>query len=198
MAKGADFERTICKQLSLWWTQDDRVPSDDVYWRSSNSGGRATVRGRKGKNTHGQYGDVAATNPIGAPLLDFCALELKRGYSKADFHALFDRPKKSAQQVWEAWIQQAVASYNGSGSYSWMIVARRNNRDTMVVMDYAIVDALRPCFRQLRKEVFLTATAQIRYKSPNKEVTHKFSAMRWDAWLSVVTPKDIREALRKV
>ena len=40
--KGSEFEREMCKCLSLWWTDSKR---DDVFWRSAQSGGRAP-RGR--------------------------------------------------------------------------------------------------------------------------------------------------------
>ncbi|MBM3120244.1 MAG: hypothetical protein FJ006_12010, partial [Chloroflexi bacterium] len=59
-SKGASFERDISRQLSLWWTHGER---DDVFWRSSMSGGRATVRAKKGQKTAYQNGDITATDP---------------------------------------------------------------------------------------------------------------------------------------
>src|SRR5262245_2386383 len=50
-AKGSKFERDLCRQLSLWWSDGKR---DDVFWRASQSGGRAKFRGRRGLQTHGQ------------------------------------------------------------------------------------------------------------------------------------------------
>lgn len=159
MAKGADFERTICKRLSEWW-----IPGrDDIFWRSSNSGGRATIRGRVGKSTFGHYGDIAATDPIGAPLLDIAAMEIKRGYNAADFHALLDRPRKAAQQLWEQWIQQAVASCVGSGSYSWIIIARRDNKDPIIVMENHLWHLLKDHAKRSPLPIFKLA-CKIRYR----------------------------------
>ena len=75
--KGSAFERQICKELSLWWTYEDR---DDIFWRTSNSGGRAIRRSKKKKQTFGQYGDIQAVDPIGQPLMDVLTFELKCGY----------------------------------------------------------------------------------------------------------------------
>ena len=87
MAKGSEFEREFCKDLSLWWTDQER---DDIFWRSSNSGGRATVRAKVGRTTAGQYGDVAAIDFDGLPLLELMTMELKRGYSKNTIQDLVD------------------------------------------------------------------------------------------------------------
>lgn len=43
-AKGASFERMVCKRLSLWLSVGER---DDLFWRSAMSGGRATLRLRQ-------------------------------------------------------------------------------------------------------------------------------------------------------
>lgn len=69
-AKGSDFERVVCKQLSLWLTNGKSV---DVFWRSAMSGGRATVA--KGKVR--QAGDITAVAPEGHILTDQFYLELK-------------------------------------------------------------------------------------------------------------------------
>jgi len=77
MAKGSNFEREVSKELSLWTTNGVR---DDIYWRSSQSGGRATIRARQGKKTANSAGDICFIDPIGKPLLDIFVLELKNGY----------------------------------------------------------------------------------------------------------------------
>lgn len=203
--KGSAFEREICKELSYWWTDGKR---DDIYWRSSNSGGRATIRGRRGKTTFGHYGDVAAIDPIGAPLLDLAAIEIKRGYSEANFHCLLDRAKTAAQQVWESWIQQAHDSCEGSGSYGWMIIAKRDQREPLVVMDANVASVLilaGSLFPVTEKGPFLSGVCKIRHKikvgkeiSGYRVLTQRFSAMRWKDWLKAVQPKDIRRVIQKL
>src|SRR4051812_44502266 len=101
MPKGQEFERTICKQLSSWW-----VPNrEDIFWRTSNSGGRATVRGKTGKTTKGQYGDICATDPVGQPLIDTIMFELKRGYSQFSIMDVIDKPK-GKRPTYGEWIDK--------------------------------------------------------------------------------------------
>ena len=65
--KGGSFERKVCKALSLWVTGGK---SQDVFWRSAMSGGRATVHHRKGTKIR-QTGDICAVAPEGH---DFTAI----------------------------------------------------------------------------------------------------------------------------
>ena len=69
-AKGSSFEREVCKKLSLWLTGGK---SEDVFWRSAMSGGRATVA--KGKVR--QTGDITSVSPEGHILTDSLYLECK-------------------------------------------------------------------------------------------------------------------------
>lgn len=77
--KGSAFEREIANKLSLWWTEGER---DDIFWRSDNSGGRATMRRKAGKLTEGQAGDITYRDPIGKPLIDVFNIEAKTGYAQ--------------------------------------------------------------------------------------------------------------------
>uniref|UniRef100_A0A6M3IVU9 Uncharacterized protein n=1 Tax=viral metagenome TaxID=1070528 RepID=A0A6M3IVU9_9ZZZZ len=81
MSKGADFEREILKTLSLWWTQDENDPREDIFYRTSGSGARSTARAKKGKATHNSSGDVGYLDAIGKPLIDYAFIEIKRGYT---------------------------------------------------------------------------------------------------------------------
>lgn len=129
--KGNSFEREICTSLSKWWTDGER---DDVFWRTASSGGRATQRGRKGKQTKNHCGDICATDPTGQPLLDVITFELKRGYSKDTIADLLDKPVGAARQTYEKWIAQAIESQSHAGTYSWVIIVKRDRRDAIVIM----------------------------------------------------------------
>jgi len=131
MAKGSNYERTICKTLSNWWTKDR---DDGIFWRTSNSGGRATVRGRKGKKTTGQAGDICAIDPVGKPFVDRITLEVKRGYPAASLHALLDKPAKAKPQIYETWIAQAKASQKEAGTPFWGIIHQRDRRETIMTI----------------------------------------------------------------
>jgi len=73
-AKGAGFERLICKRLSQWLSGGLR---EDLFWRSAMSGGRATVMHKSGKKNKTQGGDITATDPIGHKLIDIFSVECK-------------------------------------------------------------------------------------------------------------------------
>jgi hypothetical protein len=55
--KGGAFERLVCKRLSFWLSQGER---DDLFWRSSLSGGRATLQLRREFVNMAQAGDLTA------------------------------------------------------------------------------------------------------------------------------------------
>ena len=67
--KGSQFEREVCKALSLWVTNGKR---GDVFWRSAMSGGRATMF-----SDVRQCGDICAVAPEGVPLTDHYFIECK-------------------------------------------------------------------------------------------------------------------------
>lgn len=127
--KGSQFERQVCSSLSYWW-----AGKDDVFWRSSQSGGRAKSRGRKGKDTHGQYGDVCAIDPIGAALIDFVTIELKRGYSSNTLYDAIDKSDARIDQKWEQWIRQSHEDHLLSGTFGWWIISKRDRRQIMITM----------------------------------------------------------------
>jgi hypothetical protein len=125
-AKGAAFERDICRQLSRWWTLGER---DDVFWRTPQSGGRATRRAQKNKSTAGHYGDIMAVDPIGNPLLKFMTFELKHGYGVASAMDLIDGGSKT---LWHKWITGAMRVCEEAGSRYWAVIARRHSRKTVI------------------------------------------------------------------
>lgn len=182
--KGSAFERLICDQLSAWWTGD---PGKSVFWRTANSGGRATVRGRKGKATAGSAGDIGATEADGEGLLKRVCFELKRGYSKFTPYDLIDRPDHYNKQVWEDWINQARRSQQHAGAMYWMVIHRRDKRPTMCVFPYRMWRVMAgetetPCHTFLLR-LLVDATRQ-----PYKL---RVVAMRWDEFLDTFTRKDV-------
>lgn len=139
-AKGSDFEREICRELSKWWTHGER---DDVFWRTSQSGGRATERAKKGKTTFGSYGDIAAVDPIGAPLMKFFTIELKRGSSYGSPGDLLDFKHVNGSHPWIRCLMQAIKSHQQAGSKAWMMICKRDHRLPIVYMESRILKYLR-------------------------------------------------------
>lgn len=135
-AKGSSFERQICSQLSLWWTEGE---TDDVFYRTPGSGARATSRAKRRKSTSNQYGDICASDPCGDSLLSLFRFELKRGYSGFTFQDMLDSRGISQYQKW---IAQARESVTQSGSLFWMMIHRRDKRKTVAVMPTEVFDFL--------------------------------------------------------
>ena len=187
-AKGNAFEREMCRILSLWWTGGK---ADDCFWRTSNSGGRATVRDRKGKATSGHHGDVSATDGRGKPLLDLLTIELKRGYNSFSAMDILDKPDGGATQVWEEWISQATESAEGAGTLFWLIIAKKDRREVIVAVPnyfkmelriHDLVDLLDP------------SGPSVCFKLPHTGFA--VVLMRLKDFLTRVTPDDIKELTR--
>lgn len=101
-AKGGEFERSVCKALSLWVSKGQNV---DLYWRSALSGGRATVA----KGAVRQGGDITAVAPEGHVLTDQFYLELKH-YKKLSIDC-FLKGKGPLLDIWNTTVKEAT-KYN--------------------------------------------------------------------------------------
>lgn len=184
MAKGGSFEREICKLLSKWWTGGER---DDVFWRSSQSGGRATQRAKSGKTTYGSYGDVTAVDPIGEPLLKLFTIELKRGSSHSCPGDLIDYSADLMKHPWVRGLVQAVRSHGQAGSCGWLMIARRDFRRPVAYVDSTV-------FRhfQGRDEM----NPRVRFIWPfSPLLLVDFVAVRLENLLEVVQPPEIIRCL---
>lgn len=136
--KGSQFERDICRLLSEWVSRGER---DDLFWRTSMSGGRATVRSRKGKETHGQYGDITATHPKGRKLTKLVTIELKCGYTKASLMSLIDHEKNSGSVWWE-FIKQSSRAAKKAGTKYWWLIVKQNYCLPMLYMPTDMCDLI--------------------------------------------------------
>ncbi len=133
-AKGSEFERKICRQLSLWWSGNQR---DDLFWRTSQSGGRATTRMKTGKRTAGAYGDITAVDQDGAGLTKMWTLELKKGKSHGTPDDLLEgnTAKTRKPSPFGKTLLQAYGAHVAAGSLGWMLIAKRDFRETLVFVD---------------------------------------------------------------
>jgi len=130
MAKGGNFEREIAKKLSLWWTDGK---TDAVFWRTSGSGARATVRKKVGKATANQDGDICATDPIGQPLIDLVTIELKVGYNSWNIKELLDSKKK--QTILEDFWEQCIREQDDQKRRGWWLIVRQDRRNELLFFD---------------------------------------------------------------
>lgn len=185
MGKGDQFERDISRDLSEWWTDGDR---DDIYWRTSQSGGRATTRRKKGKSTKNQCGDVAATDPIGLPLVQLMTIELKRGYPKSNIGDVFDRPDHLNPTEWEQHWQQAWEASTNEGTFGPCLIIHRTRRERMIYLSNEVVNALR--------HGAAIPTPSIRFDYEYEPGNHEtVFAEQLRHFLGRVTPDDVVDAL---
>jgi hypothetical protein len=179
MAKGSNFEREICKLLSSWWTRGER---DDVFWRSSMSGGRATVRFRKGKKTAGSYGDICALDPIGEPFLRIFTPELKRGQYVKHPGDLLDCAGSCNNHPFLKALKQAKTAHEMAGSRAWLLIVKRDMKHSSVFF---------PSFLLGRGEVLFKFKGKIirdpifRYRVGGED----FVGMRLEKFLKIVEPE---------
>ena len=131
MGKGADFERHISKMMSLWWTNGER---DDVFWRTSQFGGRATIRRQKGKATKNQDGDLCATDPIGQPLIDKATIELKVGYNGWSLKEIIDKQHKCNTRL-EEFFEQCERERTSQNKECWALITKQDRRDCLIFIN---------------------------------------------------------------
>lgn len=179
MAKGGDFEREICKKLSAWWTYDDR---DDVFWRSSQSGGRATVRFRKGKRTAGSYGDITALDPIGEPLMQLFTIELKRGQKHGEPGNLIDGTGDINCHPFLNAVRQAREAHKVAGSRSWLLISKRDFYKPCVFFPSSLLSSVLTPFREA-----LVKSPVFRYRVAGED----FSGVTLEKFLACVDPADL-------
>ena len=129
--KGSNFEREICKKLSLWWSEDLR---DDIFWRTSISGARATTRSKKGQGTSYSQGDVTFIDPVGKPFIAACLIEIKRGYTNEISVLDFIDRKRGEPLLWKWWRRLEKDRRQIRRKYS-LLIFKRNQRRTCIMLD---------------------------------------------------------------
>ena len=104
-AKGSDFERKICTILSLWVSGLKR---EDIFWRSSMSGGRANLpqRRSRGHQFSSQSGDISAVHPMGHQLVGVFLIECKF-WRSLDLDSCLFSDKAPLVLAWEKTWKQA-------------------------------------------------------------------------------------------
>lgn len=201
--KGSSYERDFCRLLTQWWKPGAK---DVIFWRASQSGGRATFRGRKGKRAGFGHGDIVAVQPAGETLIDLITFEIKRGYATDHVAELLDKPKLASQQTLEAWFQQAMEASKNAGSFAWMVVQRRNQRDAIVFMPQELVEVLEEvgCFQTGMPRPWFSILVDLHLINKTKKkkkvkvtasrfVGHTIYATTLKNWLDCVSPTHIRK-----
>lgn len=122
--KGSSFEREISVKLSLWNSSGER---EDVFWRSSQSGGRATVARKKQKELKTQAGDLSAIHPSGQEFLDVFYVELKF-YRDLNYSGIVNRTGNLIK-FWQSTVIEA-----NSYKRSPMLVTKQNRMPVVIYL----------------------------------------------------------------
>lgn len=196
MAKGGSYEREICKELSRWWTQTTHF-QELIFWRTSNSGGGATVRHRAGIKNKAHAGDIAAIEETGRPLTELITFEIKRGYNKtANVHTLLDLNKRTKNQMYELWILQAMQAAKRAGTPHWMILHRRDGREPFCFFPSLLFYNLRFTYLAEIDRPFALPILHLQININRKGSKTKvipIVGMKWKHFLFHVDPSDIRK-----
>lgn len=130
-SKGAAFERAVCRDLSLWLTAGQH---DDLLWRSAMSGGRATVRFKKGRASRSQAGDISPISGVGEKLTDLFLLECKH-YRDLQMIGLYLGLTTGIHKHWKETVEDAQRHKK------WpMLIAKQSRTPTFVLLDQRGLD----------------------------------------------------------
>lgn len=184
MAKGSKFERSVCTDLSHWWSCDER---DDLFWRTAGSGGRATVRGRRGKQTEGACGDIYSTHKSSRKLTRLITFELKRGYNRATLADVADASPQAKMQTFEDWFEQAELSANNGRTPFWALIHKRDRREAMIYFPHLL-------YLEFVAMGCLEDTPCISLRTEN----HYVVGMRLSDFYHEVSPTDVKAILREL
>ena len=131
--KGQAFERETCEAMSKWLTRGKRT---DLFWRSAMSGGRSTVKFKKGKQNVTQGGDLSALDPIGHAFLENFVIECKF-YNDLDSASSLLRGYGRLLKFWRE------TNTDAKRCKKWpLLIAKQNRFPTLLVTNRAGADFL--------------------------------------------------------
>jgi hypothetical protein len=132
-AKGAQFEREVCKALSLWISDGKR---EDIFWRSAMSGGRATVAAKRGAKLSAQVGDISAVDPMGAAFIAHNIVECKY-YRNLKLQTLFTGGKGGIFEFWKELEKSAIKN-----NKTPILVFKQNGMEPWVMTRASTIDCV--------------------------------------------------------
>jgi hypothetical protein len=142
-SKGSSFERTLCRQFSLWITKGER---NDIFWRNVISGGQFTFAASKGRKT-GVPGDIRATDPLGFEFLSLFMVEAKHHRSIRLEQYMFDKTDG------KGFLAKLIATERKKAETAklhWLVIAKQNNREPMVFCTPEVMVSVLACAYPLR------------------------------------------------
>jgi hypothetical protein len=192
--KGADFERSICKMLSLWFSHGKQ---EDIFWRTAGSGARATTRAKKGLSTSDHAGDICAIDIVGKPLTDIVLFELKRGYSSKtpsksiSLIAFIDKLSKEKDPILLKWMDKLDEETKTHGRKFWLCIFKRDRKQAVIGMMKSTFDYIND--RNVNRYIWppFGPSADIYIKSKI------FRFMLFEDFLKWATPEGITRKIKR-
>lgn len=149
------------------------------------------MRAKQGKRTGQGHGDIAATDPMGAPLLELLTIELKRGYSSHSLADLLDTLPHHKPRLVAQFVAQAMRAAHEAGTPGWMLVHRRDQKAAMAFVSGNVCSVLRG-LGALRTFTTGFLRGQVRVNGETVGVC----VLPLAAFLVSVSPEQVREALQ--
>jgi hypothetical protein len=127
--KGSAFERLVCVRLSQWFSHGERT---DLFWRTSGSGARSTVKAKTGQTIANSAGDIRYADIEGKPLIDIVTFELKAGYRESESMALLELLPNRKLTMFGQFIDQAIESSKQVNTPYWAVIQKRNQKEILI------------------------------------------------------------------
>jgi hypothetical protein len=179
--KGSAWERQVGKLLSLWLTNAER---GDIFSRNVLSGGAFTLAEAAGKISSRAPGDLMAAHPLAFNFLSRFSVECKHlANIGLEAYLLDPRAQTSLGQIISLASRQAKHI-----KLEYMIVAKQNNREAIVMIDGDVGEKMMRCLRAKRGRISL---------SPMHHYLHRGSIcmLRFCDMLSFIDPEKLLEGL---
>ena len=148
-SKGGDFEREICRFLTVWCGGDPKKP---YFWRQPASGGMFTRNADDNMS-----GDIRSIRPEGDFLTKYISLELKNGYPKASFD--YHLKCNKSDGIREHW-QQCVDDAGGSNKMPLLIYRKKGIKPIFVGIST-------PLYKEFKKYLSLCRMIHLTYPDTN-------------------------------
>ncbi len=178
--KGKRFEKEIAKELSLWWTNNKR---NDIFYLTSGSGSRFTIRKKSGQDTANSSGDIGLLDPIGQPFLNLFQIEVKRGYTD-DLDLLSIIDGKDQKYLIFDWIEKAIHEQQEAKKKEILLIIKRDRKEKIVCVNTKFLESnyFFKCYSD--KEIIMIPFIK---KFNNKE----FSIIDYNVFFKLLSPKAI-------
>ena len=175
MAKGADFEREICKYLSRW-IQGTEKPY--LFWRTPLSGGLATIS----EENADLSGDIHSLSLKSKWFCDIFSIECKNGYKNTSFFQFFANIKNfNIEKFW----QQCCDDANKSNRQPMLIYKKKGRKPIMGIT--------KEIYNDLYDLLTDLPTLSMTFKEIKKLPTIVFCDFK--DFFDTITPENIKERL---